>query len=156
MKPEEDIIIEEPIVEEEASSQEKPQEEESTPTLQEAISKQAREDEAPQSTSFTLRQILLGDILNAAIVKKQIWLLLLITMFIIVSISNRFSCQQSMIRINNLQDELKDAKFRSLAVKSQLTEKCRESNVLDMLKNNKDSLLHYPDQPAYIINVTEP
>lgn len=156
MKPEEDIIIEEPIVEEVASPAEEEVEKEEGPTLQEAIQDLARDDEAPQSTSFTLRQILLGDILNASIVKKQIWLILLITLFLIVSITNRFSCQQSMIEINNLQKELKDAKFRALSSKSQLMEKCRESNVLEMLKNNKDSTLHYPDQPPYIINIPQP
>ena len=38
---------------------------------------------------------------------------------------------------------------------STLTEKCRESHVLDALKQNKDSLLHVADQPPYIINVAE-
>lgn len=32
---------------------------------------------------------------------------------------------------------------------------CRESNVLEMLKNNKDSILHIANQPPYIINVPE-
>ena len=36
-----------------------------------------------------------------------------------------------------------------------LTEKCRESHVLDMLKQNNDSLLHIADQPPYIIYVPQ-
>ena len=36
-----------------------------------------------------------------------------------------------------------------------ITEKSRESNVLDMLKTNKDSTLHIATQPPYIINVPE-
>ena len=36
-----------------------------------------------------------------------------------------------------------------------LTEKCRESHVLDALKNNKDSLLHIADQPPYKIYIDE-
>ena len=45
--------------------------------------------------------------------------------------------------------------FKALASSSELTEMCRESNVLEMLKNNKDSILHIANQPPYIINVPE-
>ena len=54
-----------------------------------------------------------------------------------------------------MQKELKDSKYKALASSSQLTEICRESNVLDMLRNNKDSVLHIPNQPPYIITVPE-
>mgnify|MGYP007069847823 CR=1 FL=1 len=155
MNPEENIIIEEPFVEEEAPQEEPVKEEESTISLEEAIKDLAHEDEAPQSTTFSLRKILLGDILNTGIVKKQIWLLLLITAFVIASITCRYKCQQSTLKIDKLQKELTDAKFRALTSSSQLTEKCRESNVLEMLKNNKDSVLHHPNQPPYIINIPQ-
>ena len=36
-----------------------------------------------------------------------------------------------------------------------LTEKSRESHVLELLKNNKDSVLKIASQPPYIINVPE-
>jgi hypothetical protein len=54
-----------------------------------------------------------------------------------------------------LEKELLDAKYKALSSSSTLTEKCRESHVLDALKQNKDSLLHVADQPPYIINVAE-
>ena len=38
---------------------------------------------------------------------------------------------------------------------SELTKISRESNVLQMLQNCKDSVLHIPNQPPYIINVPE-
>lgn len=69
--------------------------------------------------------------------------------------SNRYSCQKDLLEINELNEQLKDAKYKALASSSKLTEMCRESNVLEMLKNNKDSVLHIANQPPYIINVPE-
>ena len=85
--------------------------------------------------------------------RKQIWIFLLITFFTIIYISNRYSVQQNLIEIDKLQKELKDARYKALSSSSQLTEKSRESNVLDMLKNNQDSVLKIANQPPYIIQV---
>lgn len=123
--------------------------------LKEAIAQQAIEEEAPLSSNFTLRKILGGDILTAHIIRRHIWLLILVVFFIIIYISNRYSIQKDLIEIDQLQKELQDAKYKALSSSSQITEKSRESNVLDMLKNNKDSILHIATQPPYIINVPE-
>ena len=123
--------------------------------LKEAIAQQAIEGEAPQSSNFTLRKILGGDILTAHFIRRQIWLVILVVVFIIIYISNRYSIQKDLIEIDQLQRELQDAKYKALSSSSQITEKSRESNVLDMLKNNKDSILHIATQPPYIINVPE-
>ena len=128
-------------------------ESEEAPTLKEVIKEQAREEEAPLSRNFTLRKILGGDILTTSTVRKQIWIFLLITFFTIIYISNRYSVQQNLIEIDKLQKELKDARYKALSSSSQLTEKSRESNVLDMLKNNQDSVLKIANQPPYIIQV---
>lgn len=123
------------------------------PSLQEAIKEQAREDEAAQSTTFTLRKILGGDFLTAEMLRRQIGVILLIVVFVIIYISNRYSCQQKMLEIDKLNVELQDAKYRSLSSASELTERCRESNVLEMLRNNRDSTLKIPTLPPYIIEV---
>ncbi len=123
--------------------------------LQHALREQAREDEQEQSRNFTLRKILGGDFLTARMIRQQIGLILLIVFFIIIYISNRYSCDKDLIEIDRLNKELLDAKFRALSSSSELTERCRESNVLQMLKNNKDSILKIPSQPPYIINIPE-
>lgn len=124
-------------------------------SLKEVIAKQAIEEEESGSASFTLRKILGGDILTAQIIRKQIWLFMLIVFFIIIYISNRYSIQKDLIELDQLQKELQDTKYRALSTSSQITEKSRESNVLDMLKHSKDSTLHIATQPPYIINVPE-
>lgn len=136
--------------------QEEPQQREAPQaSLKEVIAKQAIEEEASGSSSFTLRKILGGDILTAQIIRRQIWLVILIVFFVIIYISNRYNIQNDIIELDKLQKELQDTKYKALSTSSQITEKSRESNVLDMLKNNKDSVLHIATQPPYIINVPE-
>ena len=146
------------IKEEEKKHQEedrKKEEEAEVKILKAAIAEQAREDEQPQSSNFTLRKILGGDILSAHLLRNNIWLILVIVGFTIIYISNRYSVQKYLIEIDKLNTELEDAKYRALSSSSQLTEKSRESHILELLKNRKDSVLKMSDRPPYIINVPE-
>ena len=119
------------------------------------IKETASEEDPRPPQQVNLRTILGGDILTAGMVLSQIWLFLLIVAFTIVYVAFRYQCQQDMQTIDRLETELKDAKNKALAASSTLTEKCRESHVLEILKQNKDSLLHIADQPPYIIQIPE-
>lgn len=125
----------------------------SAPSLRTIIRQQAIEDELPLTKNVTLGKILGGEMLNTQFLRQQIWVLVLITLFIIVYISNRYKCQQNLIKIDNLQSELEDAKYRALSSSSDLTQQTRESKVLERLHNDKDSTLHIPTQPPYIITI---
>lgn len=140
---------------EETQKEEPQQQEAPQASLKEVLAKQAIEEEASGSSSFTLRKILGGDILTAQIIRRQIWLVILIVFFVIIYISNRYNIQNDIIELDKLQKELQDTKYKALSTSSQITEKSRESNVIDMLKNNKDSVLHIATQPPYIINIPE-
>ena len=144
----EDVAAEEEQLEEAQKDPEVPQ-----IKLQDAIKKQAREDESEHSATFTLRRILGGDFLTAEMLRRQIGVVLLVLFFIIVYISNRYSCQKSLIEIDQLNTELQDAKYRALSSASELTERCRESNVLEMLRIQKDSTLKIPSEPPYIVEI---
>lgn len=127
--------------------------EEEEQILKNAIEDQAREDELPLASNFTLKKILGGDIFSAHFLRNNIGLIVLIVFFIIIYISNRYSVQKDLIEIDRLQTELSDAKYRALSSSSQLTERSRESHVLEILKTNKDSILKIPSRPPFIINV---
>ncbi len=58
-------------------------------SLSEVIREQATEDEAPLSRTFSLRKILGGDVLSTSFMRRQVWLFLLIALFIVVYIANR-------------------------------------------------------------------
>lgn len=121
--------------------------------LKNAIEEQAREDEQPLSSNFTLKKILGGDIFSAHFLRNNIGLIVIIVVFVIIYISNRYSVQKDLIEIDKLETELSDAKYRALSSSSQLTERSRESHVLEILKTNKDSILKISSRPPFIINV---
>lgn len=123
--------------------------------LKRIVEEIAREDERPMSSNFSLKKILGGEFLQAKIIKQYKWLIVIIVGFMIVYVSNRYSCDQKRIQISKLNKELEEAKFRAMTTTSELTKISRESNVLQMLQNCKDSVLHIPNQPPYVINVPE-
>lgn len=150
MRPQDDTEIKDDNTEKDTR-----QTEDDTVSLRTIIRERTLEDDVTPTKNITFKKIIGGDFLNNKFLRKQIWLILLITVFLIVYISNRYKCQQSLIRINELKKELKDAKYRALSSSSELTQKTRESKVLDMLRESKDSTLHIPTQPPYIVTVKE-
>ena len=153
---ENEIKQEQEKVEEPASIKEEAAEikEQAKKTIQK-IKDTAKEEDPKLSSTVNLRTILGGDFLTAEMVRSQIWLIVLVVLFTIIYVAFRYQCQQDMIAIDKMEKELLDAKYKASSSSSTLTEKCRESHVLDALKNNKDSLLHIADQPPYIINIEE-
>lgn len=121
----------------------------------EKIKQTASEEDPNPSGKLNLRTILGGDLLTTQMVRSQIWLFIMIVAFSLVYVAFRYQCQQDMIKIDKLEERLRDAKFKALSASSTLTAKSRESHVLEILKQNKDSLLHQADQPPYIIEVPE-
>ena len=140
--------------EENPSAEHKEDDLKTTSTLEMLRQSVSEEDDMPAS-ALTLRTILGGDILYAEMLRKQLWLIVIVVFFTILYVAFRYQCQQDMLAIDKLETELKDAKYKALSSSSTLTERCRESHVLEILKNNKDSLLKASDQPPYIINVPE-
>jgi hypothetical protein len=132
----------------------KAQEQKAIDKLKELKATVSEDDNVPVGT-LTLRKILGGDFLSTELVRHNIWLLVLIVFFTVVYVAIRYQCQQDLIQIDKMETRLKDAKYRALSSSSTLTERCRESQVLKILKQNADSLLKPSDQPPYIIYVPE-
>ena len=131
-------------------------EEPASPSLQQLIREQATEEDLPMTKeNFSLRRIIGGDILMAEAVRKQVWLFILITFFLLIYISQRYSYDKYITEIANLEIELQDAKNKALSSTSELTESTRQSKILDLLKLNNDSTLQIADRPPYIIQVEE-
>ena len=126
---------------------------ESKASALEMLKNSVSEEDSKPTAQLSLKMILGGDILNAQFVRRQLWLIVIVVVFVIIYVASRYQCQQDMIKIANMELELKDAKYRALSISSKLTERSRESHVLKLLKENNDSLLKASDQPPYIINV---
>lgn len=115
----------------------------------------AKEESMDTSQSMSLKEILGGNMLSARWIRSQIWLIILIVVFTFIYIAFRYQCQQDLIRINKLETDLKDARYKALSTSSELTERSRESHILEMLKQRHDSLLKISDRPPYIIYIEE-
>ena len=157
-----DIILDENIetTEDAAVSKKQMRAEKAEQQLQETL-KKIQETAQDSDTHITglqqlsMKSVLGGDFLTADFVRAQVGLILLVVAFTLVYIAFRYQYQQDMVTIRKLEIQLKDAKNKALAASSTLTEKCRESHVLETLQQNKDSVLHIADQPPYIIQVPE-
>ena len=133
-----------------------PQKEEQQPKTKEPsalqqMKEQVSEDDDAPVGSLTLRQIVGGDYLFT-LVRHHVLLILLIVLITTVYIGFRYQCQQDVIEIDRLEGELQKAKYKALSSSSNLTEMCRQSNVLRL---NQDTLLQVSDQPPFIIEVPE-
>ena len=103
------------------------------PSLRTIIRQQAIEDELPLSKNLTLKKVLGGDILNTQFLRRQIWVILIASLFVIVYISNRYKCQQNLIKIDKLTNELEDAKYRALSSSSDLTQQCKHYSIVSII-----------------------
>ncbi|MBP5340368.1 MAG: hypothetical protein J6Z14_13890 [Prevotella sp.] len=124
-----------------------------TSTLQQ-LREQASEDDNATTGTQTLRQIVGGDYLFS-LVRNHIWLIVLVVLLMCIYVGVRYQCQQDTIEISRLEKELTDAKYRAMSSSSNLTEMCRQSNVLRVLHENEDTLLQMPEQPPFIVPVEE-
>ena len=123
-------------------------------TLEDIMEEEAEESETQPPSNFSLSRTLGGAIL-AHVIQSQIKLVLLITLFLIIYITCRYQCQQKMVEIDRMEQDLTAIRYKATVVTSFLTEKSRESNIMDMLEQKGDSTLQIPKDPPYKINVPE-
>lgn len=90
-------------------------------------------------------------IIDGQWIRRQIVLILLIVGGIIFYITNRYQAQKDIIELVQLQNELKDMKFRVLTRSSELTLKTRQSELEKQLKNFGDSTLQVTNEAPFII-----
>ena len=136
------------------TTQQEPAEKEEMSTL-EKIRNTVKEDTPKPTSQISLQKLLGGDLLNGDTVRRQIWLIVLVTFFVLIYIAARYQCQQDIIEIDKLEKELAEAKYKAMSSSSELTERCRESHLLKMLQANNDSLIRTSELPPYKINIPE-
>lgn len=123
--------------------------------LKKVIADQAREDEREGSFNQSLKKILVGEMLNSRLLRNNILLMIIIVLFVVFGITNRYNMQQKLLEQSKLKKELQDIKFRALSANSDLTERTRKSRIIESLREQHDSTLHEPEHPAFLIEVPE-
>ena len=122
-------------------------------TIEDVIQREAKEEQ-DTSSPFSISKTL-GGVIIARAVQKQVGLVLLISLFLIIYISNRYVCQKKLVEIDRLEKKLEAARYKATVCTSELTEKSRESNIMGLLYNYGDSTLAIPQDPPYLIRIEE-
>lgn len=95
-----------------------------------------------------IMHVLSGTILTEDFFLKNTRFMLVIFIIMVFYISNRYSCISKQAEIESLKNELKDAKYESLTISSELTGISRQAQVNTLLERNGLSL-EVPVEPLY-------
>lgn len=95
--------------------------------------------------------VLSGTVLTEDFFLKNTRFMLVVFVIIILYISNRYSCIAKKAEIEALKTEMKDVKYQSLTISSELTSLSRQSKVQTLVDNN-DLQLSAPTEPSYKIS----
>ena len=127
-----------------------------TPESQEQSSKSKilnalvnEEDDSEKKDLEHLKDALQALSINGMWFRKQLGVLSLILFGIIIYISNRYQAQSEMIEEDKLHEELQDWKYRSMTRNSELTFRCRQSQLEEQMKAMGDSTLCSSNEPIY-------
>ena len=107
------------------------------------------EDDGEKKNIEHLKDVLQALSINGLWFKRQLGVLALILLGIIIYISNRYQAQSEMIEEDKLHEELQDWKYRSMTRNSELTFRCRQSQLEEQLKAMGDSTLCSSNEPVY-------
>ena len=118
-----------------------------------AIRKFTDSDGEGERTNLSLRSILGGDILAGAWFRRQFPFIVMIVLFIIIYVSNRYASQQELLEIDALQKQRVDEQYRTLTRSSELMERTRRSYVEEYLKQTHYSTLQTATTPPYTLYV---
>ena len=122
-------------------------------TLEDVIEREAKEEQ-DTSSPFSLSRTL-GGVIISRFVKRQMGVVLLISVFILIYISLRYMCQKKLVEIDRTETKIVSARYKATVCTSKLTEASRESNVLKRLAECGDSTLTIADEPPYLIKIEE-
>ncbi len=78
---------------------------------------------------FSLLYILGGGILKEDFILRHTRMIVLIVILVFFFIGNRYSCMQKLGQIDRLQQRLRDVRFESLSISSELTGNSRQSQI---------------------------
>lgn len=111
---------------------------------------QALTDDEDERVSFSLPNVLRGDILTAKWMRRQIGWMVMIVAMAFFYVSNRYYAQQQQIKNNQLKEELKETHYDAMARSSQLMRNCRRSIIIDKLAESNSTLAMPDKQPAVV------
>ena len=105
--------------------------------------------------SFSLRDLLDGNVLTRKAVLKQSRFILLLVFIAFLSIANRNHAEKTVIHLNRLQSDVKDMRARSISTSSELVRISRQSEVMQLVNRYELGLEENLEPPKKLVQNKE-
>jgi len=105
--------------------------------------------------SFSLRDLLDGNVLTRRAVLKQSRFILLLVLIAFISIANRNHTEKTVIRLNRLQSDVKEMRAKSITISSDLVRISRQSEVVRLVNRYELDLEENLEPPKKLINTED-
>lgn len=105
--------------------------------------------------SFSLRDLLDGNVLTRKAVLKQRRFILLLVFVAFLSIANRNHAEKTVIHLNRLQSDVKEMRARSISTSSELVRISRQSEVMQLVNRYELGLEENLEPPKKLVQNKE-
>jgi hypothetical protein len=105
--------------------------------------------------AFSFRDLLDGNVLTRKAVLRQSRFILLLVVIAFFSIANRNHAEKTVIRLNQLQDDVKELRAKSITISSDLVRISRQSEVVRLVNRYGLELEENLDPPKKLIDRKE-
>ena len=105
--------------------------------------------------SFSLRDLLDGNVLTRKAVLKQSRFILLLVLIAFLSIANRNHAEKTVIHLNRLQSDVKEMRARSISTSSELVRISRQSEVMQLVNRYELGLEENLEPPKKLVQNKE-
>ena len=105
--------------------------------------------------SFSFRDLLDGNVLTRKAVLRQTRFILLLVLIAFISIANRNHAEKTMIRLNQLQGDVKELRAKSITISSDLVRISRQSEVVRLVNRYELGLEENLEPPKKLIDAEE-
>ena len=102
--------------------------------------------------SFSIRDLIDGNVLTRKAVIKQLRFILLLVLIAFISIANRNHAEKTVIHLNQLQQDVKELRSKSITISSNLVQISRQSEVARLVLRYELGLEENLEPPKKLIN----
>jgi Bacteriodetes cell division protein (FtsL-like) len=105
--------------------------------------------------SFSLRDLIDGNVLTRQTVIKQSRFILLLVLIAFLSIANRNHAEKTVIRLSRLQGDVKELRSQSITISSDLVRISRQSEVVRLVNRYELGLEENLEPPKKLIDTED-
>lgn len=102
--------------------------------------------------SFALRDLIDGNVLTRKVVLKQSRFILLLVLIAFISIANRNHTEKTVIRLNQLQSDVKEMRAKSITISSDLVRISRQTEVARLVNRYELGLEENLEPPKKLMD----